>query len=79
MEHKNRDSCPFLSLISGNENADTDSITEPFCSCGQEQSLAMVYSPYQHFRLLYEPEQGLSRGTIFKELDMPFEGDGRCV
>lgn len=41
--------------------------------------LAMVYSPEQGFENLYEPEEGLSRGTIFAALDFPFEGDtGRC-
>ena len=42
--------------------------------------LAMVYSPEQGFEDLYEPEEGLSRGTIFIALDFPFEGDtmGRC-
>ena len=39
--------------------------------------LAMVYSPEQAFENLYEPDEGLSRGTIFKALDMPFLGDGR--
>ena len=41
--------------------------------------LAMVYSPEQGFDDLYEPEEGLSRGTVFVALDLPFEGDtGRC-
>ena len=35
-------------------------------------SLAMVYSPCQAFANLYEPEAGMERGTIFKELDKPF-------
>ena len=34
--------------------------------------LAMVYSPIQEWRELYDNETGLSRGTIFKELDLPF-------
>ena len=41
-------------------------------------SLAMVYSPYQVFQSIYEPQEGLSRGTIFAELDKPFTADGRC-
>ena len=36
--------------------------------------LAMVYSPVQHWQGLYDGEMGLSRGTIFKELDLPFKG-----
>ena len=42
--------------------------------------LAMVYSPIQEWRELYDNETGLARGTIFKELDLPFTatwaGDG---
>ena len=36
--------------------------------------LAMVYSPLQEWRELYDNETGLSHGTIFKELDLPFMG-----
>ena len=36
--------------------------------------LAMVYSPLQKFHELYEPEVALERGTLFSELDLPFEG-----
>lgn len=36
--------------------------------------LAMVYSPEQEWRDLYESEMGHERGTIFKELDFPFFG-----
>ncbi len=38
--------------------------------------LAMVYSPYQHWRNVYDCEKGLSRGTIFRDLDKPFEASG---
>lgn len=45
--------------------------------------LAMVYSPYQEWENLYEPEVGLTRGTVFKCLDLPFyptrcDGKERC-
>ncbi len=36
--------------------------------------LAMVYSPLQVFDGLYDKETALCRGTIFKELDLPFCG-----
>lgn len=36
--------------------------------------LAMVYSPLQKFHELYEIDVALSRGTLFSELDLPFEG-----
>ncbi|MBE6594430.1 MAG: spore coat associated protein CotJA [Ruminococcaceae bacterium] len=34
----------------------------------------MVYAPVQRFQGLYEPEEALSRGTIFQELEKPFLG-----
>ena len=37
------------------------------------RSLAMVYSPRQAFTDLYDTETGLTRGTIFARLDLPFE------
>ena len=36
--------------------------------------LAMVYSPAQEWRELYESAEGHKRGTIFKELEFPFLG-----
>lgn len=36
--------------------------------------LAMAYVPSQRWQDLYEPEEGFSRGTIFRQLDLPFEG-----
>ena len=42
--------------------------------CMSDFSLAMVYSPHQHWRNLYDEETGLTRGTIFEELDKPFHG-----
>lgn len=40
-------------------------------------SLSMVYSPFQRFDDLYSPENALVRGTLFAELDLPFEGARR--
>ena len=41
--------------------------------------LASVYSPLQEFRDLYDEEKALERGTLFAELDLPFEGGkGGC-
>ena len=45
--------------------------------CGAYPSLAMVYAPCQEFRMMYSPEEGLSHGTIFRELDKPLERGGR--
>ncbi len=37
------------------------------------QVLAMASVPSQKWRDLMEPDEGLHRGTIFRELDLPFE------
>ena len=36
-------------------------------------ALAMVYSPRQCWRNLFDPAEGLKHGTIFAELALPFE------
>ncbi len=41
-----------------------------------EHPLAMVYSPLQVWGELYDKETALCRGTLFKELDLPFVGCG---
>ena len=47
-------------------------------------SLGMVYCPPQQWREVYDVETALSRGTMFRELDMPWEvpaptgKGGRC-
>ncbi|MDP4108656.1 MAG: spore coat associated protein CotJA [Bacillota bacterium] len=38
--------------------------------------LTMAYVPDQQWDKTYEPDTGLSRGTIFPELDKPFMGKG---
>jgi len=42
-----------------------------------EPSLAMVYSPYQGWGDLFPVEECLARGTLFRGLYKPFEGEGR--
>ncbi len=46
-------------------------------SCGkwglQGKPLAMVYSPCQLWQKAYSPDKALERGTLFEELDLPFE------
>ena len=41
--------------------------------------LAMVYSPFQRFDNLFEPEEALCHGTLFMELYKPFYGSRRGV
>ena len=43
---------------------------------GQSARLAMAYVPMQCWRMLYSPDFGLTRGTLFEELDLPLE---ECV
>lgn len=54
------------------------------CDCGYrkdelaEMPLAMAYVPWQKWCKIYDVCEGFQRGTIFRELDMPFEGRGGC-
>ena len=41
--------------------------------------LGMVYSPIQEWRNAYDTETALERGTLFRELDMPFYGDRKSA
>ena len=41
------------------------------CAMTSGRQLAMVYSPIQCFRMLYNPEDALMRGTLVEELDKP--------
>ncbi len=35
--------------------------------------LAFAYVPFQKFENLYKTDKALYRGTVFKDLDVPFE------
>ncbi len=41
-------------------------------SAAGQYPTAMGYVPWQQWQQTYSPEQGLVRGTIFPELDLPF-------
>ena len=41
----------------------------------KDYPLAMVYSPLQNFCELYDLDEALERGTLFKQLDLLFEGE----
>lgn len=41
----------------------------------QNVPLAMSYVPIQVWQMLYTPEDGFMRGTIFEQLDLPFIGE----
>lgn len=40
--------------------------------------IAMAYVPWQEWCEIYDICEGFSRGTIFRELDKPFQGRGGC-
>jgi hypothetical protein len=42
----------------------------------QNTVLAQAYVPEQVFQNLYAPEKALMQGTIFQELDMPYNKPG---
>lgn len=39
----------------------------------EDPVIAMAYVPYQNAKKIYNSEQGFCAGTIFPELDKPFE------
>lgn len=41
------------------------------------KSLAMTYTPWQKWTDIYDVDKGFCTGTIFAELNKPFEG-GKC-
>ena len=55
---------------SGDCGCDNEDCAEK--TCLSAYPLAMSYTPYQEWRELYEIEEGLHHGTIFRELDLPF-------
>lgn len=56
------------------EHVENGTVENGVGACLAGTSLAMVYAPVQRFGNLYEPEEGLCRGTIFQELEKPFHG-----
>lgn len=38
-----------------------------------DKPIGYAYVPIQRWRMLYTPEAGLKRGTLFEELDKPME------
>ena len=42
--------------------------------CISDMPIAMAYVPIQQYKKTYEPDSGLTFGTIFPELNKPFCG-----
>ena len=51
----------------------TENCPESESATLSDKPLGYAYVPIQRWRMLYTPEHGLGRGTIFEELDMPME------
>ena len=53
------------------------------CHCNGNRPIAMVYCEEQEWQKLFDIEIGLSKGTIFEELDLPLLstscGKGGCM
>jgi hypothetical protein len=68
----------------GSLREEKNSVSKGGCASGrcggwglESNPLAMVYSPCQAWRDAYTPDVALERGTLFAELDLPFEGNRR--
>lgn len=64
----------------GSQNGNRVNGGQNGAGCGESNNgvtefgqLAMVYAPYQNWRMLYSPDKALMRGTLFEELDKPLE------
>ena len=44
----------------------------------EDMPLAMAYVPWQKWQNIFDAEKGFCHGTIFQELNIPFEGVGGC-
>ncbi len=55
-------------------------VMESPCFMGKntEWPIGMTYLPMQKWRDIYPLDEGFHRGTIFKELDLPFIGRRMC-
>lgn len=67
------------SMSGENGEASPNGCAEGVCGGNglMNRPLAMVYSPCQAWRDAYTPDIALSRGTLFAELDLPFDGANR--
>lgn len=59
-------------LIRPDDGTDTDA--RPTDSCLNSLPPAMAYIPMQDWKNIYGDGKSLIRGTVFQELDLPFEG-----
>ena len=57
------------------QEADFDNFDEAEDIFGSGAVIGMAYVPMQKWESLMEPEEALSRGTQFRNLDKPFFGE----
>jgi len=69
------------SQLAKNDNHETHDKGQ--CQCNRRRPIAMVYCEEQEWKKLFDIEIGLSKGTIFEELDLPLLstscGKGGCM
>ena len=69
------------SQLAKNDNCNTQDNGQ--CRCNGHRPIAMVYCEEQEWRKLFDIEIGLSKGTVFEELDLPLLatncGKGGCL
>lgn len=77
-EYGNNNAKCSCSRPSNYSQADQMPVSDP-CgggTCIDSLPLAMVYSPMQQWRELFDPETALNHGTLFKELVFPWYPTG---
>ena len=75
----------FAKFLRGSQTARKDigsstGVNEP---CKKGRPIAMVYGENQEWKKLFDIEIGLTKGTVFEELDLPLQstscGKGGCM
>lgn len=61
-------------MTANDKSFDIEAATGLFCGRNDEWVLAMAYVPWQEWGDLYDEEQALKNGTLFRELNKPFLG-----
>ncbi len=75
MKHCNCHSCN-TEQNGNNDNIWQDNGTFDSINLGN-LPIAMCYVPYQRWKTTYSPDQALTAGTLFPELNLPFKGGMR--
>ena len=71
---RNENGYPIKGAVERGTDNRTPETKAPMGGCEMQidsMPLAYAYVPIQRFRMLYDPENALARGTLFEELDLP--------